>query len=363
MFVKKFEAPTFEKAIALVKEEMGPEALILSTQEKAKKLFQKPFIEITAAAKQKEKKTPVKAESESRKSAFNEANLKKVFPHRKESFEKPHTKSIRKADVSRYGDVTAGTHYAGKYEVLLKGFLKLGISPEYAKEFSRNLVFDYTAEDLSNPRFLERVQLKLMKESLKTLEPRIFDAKSSWVVLGAAGSGKTSLLIKLGIYLKKQGKSIGLKTFDRRKMLGATELAAYARLCQIPFYIESESKKFSENIQLCDSPSLTLKDEGQWGELEAVCRNRSVLLVLDATSRLAELTAIIKAASNFHPAAIAFTRLDMVCDYGVIFDVIKETKLPLMGFSVDQSFRPPFSFLKPNKLAELILKRGKTCVR
>ena len=34
MFVKKFEAQSLEQALKMVKAEMGPEALILSTQER-----------------------------------------------------------------------------------------------------------------------------------------------------------------------------------------------------------------------------------------------------------------------------------------------------------------------------------------
>ena len=54
MFVKKFEAPSLEQALKLVKTEMGPEALVLSTQEKRSgKLFSRRLVEVTAAAEKK----------------------------------------------------------------------------------------------------------------------------------------------------------------------------------------------------------------------------------------------------------------------------------------------------------------------
>jgi flagellar biosynthesis protein FlhF len=55
MLVKKFEAPTMQDALKVVKQEMGPEAIILSTRNnrKAFGLLSKPSVEVTAAVSNK----------------------------------------------------------------------------------------------------------------------------------------------------------------------------------------------------------------------------------------------------------------------------------------------------------------------
>ena len=51
MQVKKFEAKNMEEALSVIKRELGPEAIILSTKEnkKAFGLLKRPSVEVTAA--------------------------------------------------------------------------------------------------------------------------------------------------------------------------------------------------------------------------------------------------------------------------------------------------------------------------
>jgi len=216
MFVKKFEAPTFEQAIALVKAEMGPNALVLSTQQKKPaRLFKKPSIEITAAFEEGEKENGQgSAEVKDERPKFDEAALERIFPHRGKRMSRPQeSTSIRKTELPRYQDVKYGSEYGGKYDVLVSSFQKLGFGSDSSKELARTLVFEFSAKDLSEKTFLSRIQTKLVGASLKTLSPSIFDVKPSWVTLGVSGSGKTSLVVKLALHLRMQGKSVGLKVF------------------------------------------------------------------------------------------------------------------------------------------------------
>ena len=73
MFVKKFEAPSLEQALAMVKTEMGPSALIISTQHIKGKWFQKSLVEITAALEKKAHQSP----------GYDDNTLMELFPHRR----------------------------------------------------------------------------------------------------------------------------------------------------------------------------------------------------------------------------------------------------------------------------------------
>ncbi len=58
MFVKKFEAESLEEGLRRVKRELGPAALILSTQKKKSGMLGKYTVEITAAYENKSTPAP-----------------------------------------------------------------------------------------------------------------------------------------------------------------------------------------------------------------------------------------------------------------------------------------------------------------
>jgi flagellar biosynthesis GTPase FlhF len=78
--------------------------------------------------------------------------------------------------------------------------------------------------------------------------------------------------------------------------------------------------------------------------------------VLDATTRLNECLRIVERAERLQPTAIVFTKLDVASNYGFIFDVIRQSKLPLLGVSLSPSFKTPFKSFEPISLAQFILK-------
>src|SRR3989344_371556 len=64
MQVKKFEAPTIQDALKVIKQEMGPDAIILSTKENKKGfgLMKGGSVEVTAAVSKRDLKKKLAAE-------------------------------------------------------------------------------------------------------------------------------------------------------------------------------------------------------------------------------------------------------------------------------------------------------------
>lgn len=368
MFVKKFEAASLEQALARVKSEMGPNALILSTQAKRGKWLQKGRVEVTAAFEKR-----MKAQIDQR---FDEEELRRVFPDRNRVATRPpetrvpaSPKSTRRTPEpvetkanTRYMDMTdTKTSGGGSNEVdphrYEKDFLSRGFSAESARELSRRLVFDYPKKDLADAGFVGKTKTKLVAAHLRSLPAEIFNSKSCWAAIGLPGSGKTSLLVKLALYLKTNKKSAQLVSLDSRKVSGRSEMAAYAKLLGLPFTHENNpvAAVSCASLQLVDTPALSLRSEKEAEEMERICRNRNVLLVLDASSRLTELMKTVEASHRYAPSAIAFTRLDLVSEPGVIFDVLKQSKLPLFGLSMNGQLKKSFRFYEAMDLAGYLL--------
>ncbi|MSP18192.1 MAG: hypothetical protein EXR74_01340 [Bdellovibrionales bacterium] len=367
MFVKKFEAPSLEQALKMVKLEMGPEALVLSTQERRTgKLFSRRFIEVTAAseAKRENKKAP-----QNEKNNNPRVNLAEVFPERTsnvKSFTKSSSNenvSVAKSKVERYVDIESDSlpgfqmaqiilkNETVKYEA---GFKGMGISNEHATQLAKRMVHDFSKTDLSNPSFLAKAKIKVLTVGLRTLSAGEFFKRADWIPIGISGSGKTTTLVKLAILAKEQEKSVSLVSMDNRKVVGRTELSGYARLIRIPFFTEVNHAN-PEKLKLIDCPALNLT-EGDNTTLEKLALERSSFIVLDASSRLSELMRQVQKAMVFSPDAIAFTKLDSVHDRGVIYDVLKMTQLPLLGISISSSFKTKFRFFTPTELAQFLTK-------
>jgi flagellar biosynthesis protein FlhF len=358
MFIKKFEAESLEQALSRVKSELGPNALILSTENKKVKWFQKPIIEVTAAFEQSESK-------KDDKESFSEDDLLEIFPHRQRSAPSPinDSQSIRKNKIDRYSDFRPSVPKPSPPVAVDSSFLRCGISPEVAEDLGRQLMFDYPKKDLDNPTLRDRIMSKMLIQSMTTLSPEILSQHQRWFAIGISGAGKTSLLVKIALYLKNSGVAVSLKSFDNQKLMGRRELASYARVIQAP-YADSRSEVPLENgrVELSDSPALPLSDsqtqsEAIWEEIQRAAADRSVLLVLDGAMRPKEAIRVASLASAKVPlTAIAFTKLDLVSQTAVIYEVLRKTKLPLLGASISPSFRTPFKFFDTTELANLILR-------
>jgi len=360
MLVKKFEAPSLEQALAQVKKEMGPNALILSTEQKRGTWFQKSLVQVTAAFEKRAR--------EEMKEHFDEDELQQVFPHRRraENVEQKASRSLRQLEesatkpVPRSKPLSAASPATNQVAIdpqyYEKDFLRVGFSPESSRELSRRLVFDYSKKDLLNATYLDRTKSKLVAGHLHTISPDIFKAKSCWSIVGGPGVGKTSFLVKLALVLRQQTRNVMLVSLDGKKVVGRSELAAYAKLLDLPFSHESTPVwTEAQGVQLFDTPSLAFQSDLDNQEIEKMCRNRNTILVLDAAARLSELQRTIEMAKRFAPTAIAFTRLDVVAEPGVVYDVLKSSRIPLLALSLSGAMKGSLRFFEPIELAGFLL--------
>lgn len=375
MVVRKFEAPTLEQALAMVKQAMGPDALILSTSQKRSKWFQKPVLEVAAAL-------PAKKEEH-----FDEDRLADIFPHRKidigesddSSPEDGHStapsastsKGGTQAQAARnsYGARGAVFHASRVEGAQAKPqkptqnstkteryFEELGFSTSTSRDFVRRIMLEFSHGDRNDEKFMDRERVKLVSAGVKTLSEDILSRRKSWVLVGNPGVGKTATCVKLALHLKAKNISTSLVSADRRKLVGETELASYARMIGVPFSSVFQEKRDKVGIEIIDTPAMGFVQQELATALERICREASVILVLDAGQRLSELERTVADSETLAPVGVFFTRLDVVQGAGVVHDLLKAAKLPLLGMSVGAGFRESLKFCEPADLAKTILR-------
>lgn len=344
MFVKKFEAASLEEALVLVKEEFGPTALILSTQQKKGGLFQKNYVEVTAAKTQEavEAETPKQTIT---RSVVYEAPRARRAPVR-ESSPKP-----RYIDID--GDSTGDRKRRGGVARMEETWLELGFRPETARELASRMAMEYEREDLKDPAFFQKAKAKLVGESVRSVFPEIFDTQKRWIVVGGPGAGKTSVAVKLALFLKRSGREVVLSSIEDRKVLGQKEMERYARLLEIPF-LPAVKTHAEKRIVIFDTPAW---ENHSKAKLFEATEFDSVLAVVDARERLSEATHFIKHVCLETPlSAVAFSRLDLVRTRGFLFDMLRALKVPLMGASLSSSFKSQFKFFEPSEFSQFVTR-------
>lgn len=371
MFVKKFEAASLEQALAAVKDEFGPGALILSTQNRKGSIFQKSGVEVTAALTENAKSQRDDALDTSDRLTRRQKQPAPMAITYRSNAAAPKAQVARESsgEKQRYIDIDAEVRVQDPVELRRDAsprrggrnfdrfedmWLELGFRPETAKEMTSRMLVDFDREDLKERAFLERVRIKLISESVRTLFVDTFDAHTKWLVVGGPGSGKTSILVKLALYLKRQGKEVALSSWESRKVMGSRELEGYSKLIKVPF-LKPEAALNTNKIVLFDTSAWeTQSSEEKWMHENY----DSTLLVADARERLAESQHLAREISDrLKINAIAFSRLDMVQGRGFLFDLMRSVKVPLLGGSLSSSFKTPFKFFEPTEFSQYVTKR------
>ncbi len=352
-----------EEAIGKIKSELGPGALILSTQKKPVRWFEKELVEVTAAIERKEEKVeaPVEEKPTYQAAAITARKLTEIFPHRKEALfdgfrPGPEAKKqVKYVDIPSETPVLNTRNLANRIRSAIpketretkvnetehvSHFIKLGFSPESAESFSKKLVYEYSKVDLKKEEHFARIKAKLIQPHLKVMKLQEVFEKRNLVLIGVPGSGKTSCLVKMALMMQKQknAKGVCFVAQDDRKLMGRQELVNVAKLLKVPSHLQFPEQAEDAKFQLIDAPALSMKtDENR--TLERLCDGRFAVLILDATQRVHEMLRVLDRSHRLLPRAIVFSRLDSVSEPGAIYEVLKHTNLPLLGMSDSSSYR------------------------
>jgi len=360
MFVKKFEASSLEAAIAAIKNEFGPGALILSTQQRKGNLFQKPSVEVTAAFTESspEVEAPlapraIRSSGISYRSTGASAGSVPVRQTSAVVSESQRNKPLYiNIDAPEDHRDPSPRKSRGGFQTLESMWLESGFRPETAKEMTARMLVDFSQEDLREKEFLERVKVKMVSESVRTLFPETFDNQKRWLIVGGPGSGKTTTAVKLALFLKRSGREVGLASWEDRKVTGAREIEGYAKLIKVPFF-KPGAAMTSGKIILFDTSAWDPKHLAQ--ESWTSEKFDGVLLVVDARERFSEsqhLARRISEKTNF--SAVAFSRLDLIQSRGFLFDMLRSSRTPLLGGSLSASFKTPFKFFEPSEFSQYV---------
>jgi len=191
------------------------------------------------------------------------------------------------------------------------------------------------------------------------------------VLAGPAGTGKTTTLVKLAARdVLERHEKVGVVALNYVPRPGATEfLRHWARLLDIPFAAVAEPGELERVLAgwgplarfYLDTPADAFFKAGRLLELTGFlgrAKGAEVLLVLSATTRDADLLRAVAHARRLACAGLVLTRLDEASSLGPVLSLLPRLALPLrylgVGREVPEDLHPAAGGL----LASLLLGGG-----
>lgn len=319
MRIKTITADSMAEALKIIRTQLGPEALILSTR-KTKNAKGEPTLEITAAV------------------------------------EEPAAKA---ATVAPLSDILSNAEKEASKPVKPRGY---GLPADLETRIAQGVA------DLRKNGFSEVDALEMLISKLLTFKPlpEVLAKGQAHVLLGPTGAGKTTLVAKLAIHAKRQGLRVGLMSLDDEKLAGFEPLRITAEMLgDVAHLIHSKSDLKAAAAQLgprhlilIDTPGLNPLKRAQLAQFHQRLTSLGIPtvnhLVLPATHHAEAMNLLPLAFGMFAPVSLMTTKLDESPTLASIIATAHAHKMPLGVASTSANPTDAPLSLSPHYVAEAL---------
>jgi len=393
MHIKKYRAPTSLEAVRRIKQELGPDALILSVDRVRGDrgfagLLGRSLVEVTAAVDREARRGDdaepprVAADGSWRELQVTRAmmrDLEREIGTLRDAVESLRgsvpdacdvgrsLEALRRASArARREPAAMGSRAEGAAERLLRS----GLTPELAVAIAADAVrhADAGGEAAEAEAVLERALAS-------RLDPRCLPSRPEEpgrvdVFVGATGVGKTTTLAKVAGHAGRDPRGVAVATTDVHRIAGEEPLRSYTKRLGIPFGAASSPDELRRSRIEAGRRHLLVDTAGHgpanraWiGELE---RHREALgdgvhvqLVLSATTKEQDLMEQLERHRALRPDGLVVTHLDESGDLGNVANFLLEPETPPLVWIADGQCVPTdLRRADPDVLAARILGGG-----
>jgi len=370
---KIYRARNIQQAISNIKQELGSDAMILSTRKISPKSLD-PY--------SKKKKIMFEVEA----SVPEYADVQPVKKKLSSGFKQKDITASIKDDIADIKDMISiagfgnGMHnmVCNHFESvgILASLLRAGISETQASYIIQKAssFMDKNCDHDSKTKSLKQHVMHQCLDQINTID--FFNRDNSPGVphvaafVGPTGVGKTTTIAKLSALLHFQRKmKIGLISIDNYRVGAFEQLKTYASimglLCVPAFSSQDLSRALDQmrsmDMVLIDTAGHSHFDKPKIDEILQLIKTDfaiSTHLVLSVTSESTILTEAASAFSVFNPDTIVFTKIDETKRCGKILDQVCDSKLPVSLIANGQ--RVPEDLIIPDRgqLLKIILGKG-----
>jgi len=413
MQVKVFEAKDMASGLKMVKEALGPDALILSTRTIRGGTFGmigKPMMEITAAIDNTWQE-PVTQPVNNGRQGLPPKRPSRPEPRQDISYEEiwaqdtpsPKTTSyqqqppanqdiqnelaelrnivkglsnrmtgidpaaLRKPYVEPEFVASSGSNASVDPVVtFLNGY---GVNQETAQvvaRFTRDTIDNATDLDRSDLTAIFKAAIARLFTTEKLLDKRLTRQRRISLI-GPTGVGKTTTLAKIAAhYLSQFGGKIGLITIDTYRIAAVEQIKVYGAIMRLPVEVvikpqelEQALDKFRDfDLVLIDTAGRSPRNGVDLQELASFLRPDLGIennLLLSATTRERELEEIIKRFSILPISNFIFSKIDECDQLGILLNIHYKHDTPISFLTNGQRVPEDFIMPTPTVIADIIM--------
>lgn len=374
MHIKKYKAASLKEATELMKNELGPEALILGTRividENNKGL---KFYEITAGADKFEfaDQTKMKASKQNlEKNISFDEEIKKM---KNRIYEHSEVKSQKINQVYRTQSKDNHNSETKVDNPVSNDKLKEIIRNLTDKEIQKSVITTIFEQLKKYKNFLTQDNLENYVQTCissliltKNLKLDVKKQNKVIALVGPTGVGKTTTIAKLALIAKIIHKlDVGLISIDTYRLGAIDQLKSFADVSQTDFLVAYEPKdmqtiikKFAKkDIVFIDTVGRNHKNENQLKSnldfLNSIKVDES-FLVVSATSSTRNLIDISKKFKIFNYSSFIFSKIDEAVVHGNIINLLTKTGIPISFLTNGQTIPDDIISADNDYIARLI---------
>lgn len=215
--------------------------------------------------------------------------------------------------------------------------------------------------------------LKMLATGVKTSRTEWLDQGGVYALVGPTGSGKTTTIGKLAArhVLRHGADSLALVTTDRYRVAAHEQLFVFGRILNVPVRVVDESHSLDDildelsdrHLVLIDTAGLTSTDKGYEQQLSELARSHHRIrthLVVSATSQPRIMKSVWHCYKMANLAGCVMTKVDEALTLGESLGFVMESGLPVAYYTDGQKIPEDLHHAEAVPLVRLAVERLKT---
>jgi len=408
MHVKRFEAADMPEALRLVKHELGPNAIILSTRQIKKGggafgIFGRSFVEVTAAADREAVEAPpsrpapqprpaaaptraytpevtdltrvldpLQRDVEEMKDLLQHMALQERLapPVNLHGLEREFTVVKRMVEqLVRKQQDSVMPLFASTLMPCYQRLLASGMDETLARHLIEKAQNSLEPDKLSDASSVQEHLAHLVMKSTPASGPLRAPAGEPIVAafVGPTGVGKTTTIAKLAAhYALGEKRQVALVTLDTYRIAAVEQLRLFAKIIGLPVDIALTADELAQTLRrhrdkeivLIDTAGRSQRDALQMAELTSFFTDNqrvAVHLVLSATASIPNLSDTVARFKPLGLTSLLVTKLDESTAFGPLLSTALHTQLPMSYFTTGQRVPEDIEVATPERVVDLIL--------
>ena len=193
-------------------------------------------------------------------------------------------------------------------------------------------------------------------------------ARRMVALVGPPGAGKTTMLAKLAVRFGISARrTTHIISYDGHRIASSEQLRSYAAILGVGFeaidtvgaLAQSLKENSRKDLVLVDTPGYSGKDFDLSWELTrflSTYPHVDIHLVLSCGAKSSDISRMVDRYNVFGPAKLLFTRLDETESYGVILNESARTGLPVSFLGTGPHVPDDFEPATEDRIADLLLE-------